>query len=405
MVGFVIIGGLFLQSVVAQISRVAAAVVGYAITTGVLIWGLSVYKESDSFEEHFVTIFGIELSQSVFVVLCLAWYGFDTWHLVAATMERQATQDLLQRHPQLADEHVVRFYSTAFTAWAGQKLALAEPGPEGAQGVRLPDFVDKYPPDEGTALGRFFETWQQSDEELLAGLDNRWFALTNLRLIQKDGRDDRFKEVVLADVEAFEVEDSSLVFKMRAGGEVSFERVESHPEAALLSSVISPGDAGPEIETAAPILQAAPATATGAATGAPAVGMVGRHRNPLVVLLLMLVTLGIYGLYWFFITFTEVRARRGEGIGGFLGMVLAFPLVPASLFLLPSYIGQMYAAEGRDKPMTGWTGLWALLIPPIGSAIWLFKVQGRLNEFWAGASQEAEAATPPEQAPAAEPPA
>ena len=50
------------------------------------------------------------------------------------------------------------------------------------------------------------------------------------------------------------------------------------------------------------------------------------------------------------------------------------------------------------------TGLWAL-IPLIGGIVWLFKVQGRLNEFWASASQEAEpeAESAPEEAPAADP--
>lgn len=107
--------------------------------------------------------------------------------------------------------------------------------------------------------------------------------------------------------------------------------------------------------------------------------MVGRHRNPLAVLLWMVLTLGIYGLYWIYISFAEVRARRGKGVSGFVGLLLA--LIPVSVFLLPSYIGDMYAEDGKSKPITGYAGLWAL-VPLIGSIIWLFKVQGRLNEFW-----------------------
>lgn len=126
--------------------------------------------------------------------------------------------------------------------------------------------------------------------------------------------------------------------------------------------------------------------------------MVGRHRKPLTVLLLGLVTLGIYILYWIYISFAEVRARRGKGTSGIVGLLLA--LIPVSIFLLPSHIGDMYAEEGKAKPITGYAGLWAL-IPLLGSIVWLFKVQNRLNEFWAAASQETEAA--PEQAPAADP--
>jgi uncharacterized protein DUF4234 len=117
--------------------------------------------------------------------------------------------------------------------------------------------------------------------------------------------------------------------------------------------------------------------------------MVGRHRNPLVVLLLMIVTLGIYGLYWIFISFAEVKARRGRGTSGIVGLLLA--LIPVSIFLLPSHIGDMYAEGGKTKPITGYAGLWAL-IPLLGGIVWLFKVQNRLNEFWSMASQEAPAA-------------
>jgi hypothetical protein len=129
--------------------------------------------------------------------------------------------------------------------------------------------------------------------------------------------------------------------------------------------------------------------------------MVGRQRNPLVVLLLMLVTLGIYGLYWIYISFAEVRAHRGKGTSGIVGLLLA--LIPVSIFLLPSHVGDMYAEAGKAKPVTGMTGLWAL-IPLVGSIVWLFKVQGRLNEYWATATPEDEAAeAPAEAAPAAEP--
>jgi hypothetical protein len=127
--------------------------------------------------------------------------------------------------------------------------------------------------------------------------------------------------------------------------------------------------------------------------------MVGRHRKPLTVLLLGLVTLGIYILYWIYISFAEVRARRGKGTSGIVGLLLA--LIPVSIFLLPSHIGDMYVEEGREKPITGYAGLWAL-IPLVGSIVWLFKVQNRLNEFWAAVSQP-EAEAPPERAPAADP--
>jgi hypothetical protein len=117
---------------------------------------------------------------------------------------------------------------------------------------------------------------------------------------------------------------------------------------------------------------------------------VGRHRGIGFVILMMIITLGIYGLYWIFITFAEVRAHRGEGVSGIVGLLLA--LIPVSIFLLPSYVGRMYADAGRPKPMTGLTGLWAL-VPLIGSLVWVWRVQSGLNRYW-GAATEAAAPAP-----------
>ena len=41
----------------------------------------------------------------------------------------------------------------------------------------------------------------------------------------------------------------------------------------------------------------------------------------------------------------------------------------------------MYASDGREAPVSGWTGLWHL-IPIVGAIIWWVKVQGALNSYW-----------------------
>ena len=75
----IIVAALVVQAIIGQISRMAAACVGYVITTGILVWGLSLYSAGEA-----IAFFGVPLSQPVFLVACLVWYGFDTTEFIAA---------------------------------------------------------------------------------------------------------------------------------------------------------------------------------------------------------------------------------------------------------------------------------------------------------------------------------
>jgi hypothetical protein len=110
-------------------------------------------------------------------------------------------------------------------------------------------------------------------------------------------------------------------------------------------------------------------------------GELGRPRGVAFVILITIVTLGIYHLYWAYKTFEEMKQHTGEGIGGVLGLVIAIVFNPVIWFVAPSEVGKMYRGDGRTAPMTGWTGLW-ILLPLIGFIVWTVKVQGALNRYW-----------------------
>lgn len=107
----------------------------------------------------------------------------------------------------------------------------------------------------------------------------------------------------------------------------------------------------------------------------------GKIRNPWAIIGLSIITLGIYGLYWQYATFKEMKQYSGQGIGGAIGLLLAIVIGVVNVFLMPAEVGNLYAAAGQDKPVSGPTGFW-VLIPIVGAFIWLFKVQGALNRFW-----------------------
>ncbi len=106
---------------------------------------------------------------------------------------------------------------------------------------------------------------------------------------------------------------------------------------------------------------------------------VGKVRNPVAVILLTLVTLGIYEIIFNYCTFEELKNWRGML---YLLFQFLFPIPLIALpWLIPAYVGRMYAEDQREKPIPGVTGFWTLL-PIIGSIVWLVKVQNNLNRFW-----------------------
>ena len=110
-------------------------------------------------------------------------------------------------------------------------------------------------------------------------------------------------------------------------------------------------------------------------------GPVGKVRSPWAVIGLSIITLGIYGLYWQYATFQEMKDHSNQGIGGVLGLVIGIFVGFVNLFLMPSEVGNLYAARGQEKRVSGATGC-GIFLPIIGGFIWLFKVQGRLNDYW-----------------------
>ena len=108
---------------------------------------------------------------------------------------------------------------------------------------------------------------------------------------------------------------------------------------------------------------------------------VGKVRPAVAVILLSLITLGIYALYWEYSSFKELKAYSGEGIGGGLGLLFAILLGIVNAFMLPLEVGKLYSREGKPEPVTALTGFWVFL-PFVGWIIWVVKTQGRLNDFW-----------------------
>jgi len=107
------------------------------------------------------------------------------------------------------------------------------------------------------------------------------------------------------------------------------------------------------------------------------------------VILLTIVTIGIWPFFWTYRTSEDLKAYNGDGLGGWLGVLLYFFVSPVLMFTIPNEIKNAYERDGRESPVSALWGLWFLL-PLIGHIIWYVKVQGALNDFWVskGARQD-----------------
>ena len=105
-----------------------------------------------------------------------------------------------------------------------------------------------------------------------------------------------------------------------------------------------------------------------------------KYRNMIVQVILYVITLGIYGIYWFLVTLGEMHRANGKEESGCLWTVLS--LIPiANLFALWHFSGE-YARFVDDKyPGIAVFILW-LVFPPV---VW-FLVQMDLNRAARGAN-------------------
>lgn len=108
----------------------------------------------------------------------------------------------------------------------------------------------------------------------------------------------------------------------------------------------------------------------------------GKVRNPWMVMLWMILTLGIYGLFYIYKTSNEIHVYRESGINGLIMLILSIiPIVGmVTIFLIPKYIKDMHKENGKDCSLDWYYGF--LTIIPFGAFVLIYMMQNRLNQFW-----------------------
>jgi len=110
----------------------------------------------------------------------------------------------------------------------------------------------------------------------------------------------------------------------------------------------------------------------------------GQPRSVGLVILLYIVTFGIYGLYWYYVTFDEMKKETNDGLGGVLALIITVVIGIVMPFITGHEIAKMYEKAGKTAPVSPLTGLWFFpgMFIIVGPFIWIIKVQGALNRYW-----------------------
>lgn len=136
----------------------------------------------------------------------------------------------------------------------------------------------------------------------------------------------------------------------------------------------------PQHDPAAPYA-AAPPPAYG---GVPTAGPVGKVRSTGTCILLFIVTLGIYGWFYYFKTHDEMKQHSGQGIGGAIALILAIFISIVNPYLLSAEVGNLRKLRGQEQRVSGATGLWYFpgMFILVGPIVWFVKTNGALNDYW-----------------------
>jgi hypothetical protein len=110
-------------------------------------------------------------------------------------------------------------------------------------------------------------------------------------------------------------------------------------------------------------------------------GPLGKPRSIAVVLLLTIVTFGIWTIVWSYQNGQELKQHARTGLGGVAYLFISLLISPVTMFLMASEVEQLYRREGKQPPITTIWGLWFLL-PLIGNLIWYVRIQRSFNDYW-----------------------
>ena len=113
--------------------------------------------------------------------------------------------------------------------------------------------------------------------------------------------------------------------------------------------------------------------------------MVGTNRSPVMVLVLTVITCGIYSLYWHYVVGQEINAALGreavKPMYVFLA-ILCFPVLYYYMYTVDKAMLELAAQRGKNYNSNFVLWIICSVLAGVGVYIEMFQVQDTLNDIW-----------------------
>ena len=115
-------------------------------------------------------------------------------------------------------------------------------------------------------------------------------------------------------------------------------------------------------------------------------GYIGKKRNGIVVILLGIVTFGIYYLFWYYTIMDDINKASGEeripALGWLIGSILCAPLLWVVLYKVDKNLSRLAQENGTYYKENFVLWLLLTIFCGIGGIIAMFQICGGFNEIW-----------------------
>ena len=122
---------------------------------------------------------------------------------------------------------------------------------------------------------------------------------------------------------------------------------------------------------------------------------IGKTREPIVVILLSIITCGIYGLYWYYTIMDDLNKATGEErispVMMLIVSIICFPFFWLILYKTDKGLAEISQNEGLRYKENFILWLLLTLVLGVGVIVAMYQITAAFNDLWAKRMDDARA--------------